>query len=80
MKSLVVGFWVFELCVAMAESAAGEMATEEAGRRAGAGVEDVEHAASAYQLLLACPAGVPGSLVSFSWFPSLCLLLQECLC
>ena len=52
----------------MAESASGEMAAEEAGKGAGAAVEDVAQGAGAYQLLLACPAGVPASLVSFSSF------------
>jgi hypothetical protein len=50
----------------MAENASGEV--EDAQRRAaphGAGVDDVAHAAGAYSLLLACPAGVSASLVRF---------------
>ncbi|KAG0583054.1 hypothetical protein M758_3G107600 [Ceratodon purpureus] len=56
----------------MAESGSGEMASgEEAGRPrgAGAGVEDVEHGAGAYSLLLACPAGVPASLLEVDFSP-----------
>lgn len=63
----------------MAESGSGEMASgEEAGRPrgAGAGVEDVEHGAGAYSLLLACPAGVPASLVSELLLFPFALLLE----
>lgn len=50
----------------MAESAAAsgaEMSTEDAAGD-GVVVEDVAQGASAFHLLLACPAGVPASLVS----------------
>lgn len=54
----------------MAENASGEV--EDAQRRAaphGAGVDDVAHAAGAYSLLLACPAGVSASLLEVDFSP-----------
>ncbi|XP_024388563.1 nudix hydrolase 9 [Physcomitrium patens] len=56
----------------MAESTSRAIPMEEAGRKAAiaSGIEDVKQAAGAYQLLLACPAGVPASLLEVEFSPA----------
>lgn len=68
MEFWVLGFGSLVSCNrsrVMAESTSRAIPMEEAGRKAAiaSGIEDVKQAAGAYQLLLACPAGVPASLV-----------------